>query len=109
VDNDSDQVSVFEGFFSFLSYLTLQANDPILTNFLVLNSLSFLEKARSLMERHREIHLFLDNDPAGRRSTLKVLQWGNRLTDKGHLYAPFKDLNDYLRYHEETPTKTFSG
>src|SRR3954465_13912167 len=37
----TNEVAVFEGFFSFLSYQTLYHKDALLTNFLVLNSLSF--------------------------------------------------------------------
>lgn len=39
------EVAVFEGFTSFLSYQTLHQKDAPLTNFLVLNSLSFFEKS----------------------------------------------------------------
>jgi len=54
-------ISVFEGFFSFLSYQTLQKNNAQLTNFLVLNSLSFFEKSREIMEEHHQVKLYLDS------------------------------------------------
>jgi hypothetical protein len=97
LDGGSDQVAVFEGFFSFLSFRALQVDDSSLTNFLVLNSLSFLEKARSQLENHRQISLFLDNDRAGRQSTTKALGWGTQYQDRSHLFVPYKDLNDFLQ------------
>ncbi|MDQ2719349.1 MAG: toprim domain-containing protein [Bacteroidota bacterium] len=39
----------------------------MLTNFLVLNSLSFFERSVLLMEKHESIHLYLDNDDAGKK------------------------------------------
>ena len=53
--NESKELTVFEGFFSFLSFLTIQNYRPGLlagfqntqTDFLILNSLSFFERARN--------------------------------------------------------------
>jgi hypothetical protein len=59
INNNSKNISVFEGIFSFLSFQTLQQNNSIaLTNFLVLNSLSFFEKSRNVMEQHQQIELY---------------------------------------------------
>ncbi|WP_018612537.1 toprim domain-containing protein [Segetibacter koreensis] len=92
----SNEVSVFEGFFSLLSYQTLQQNCADLTNFLVLNSLSFLEKSRPLMEQHDKINLYLDRDEAGMKNTQTALKWDKKYIDKSHLYKSCKDLNEYL-------------
>ena len=46
-DNNQEQVTVFEGFFSYLSFLTIHRDEPRLTNFLVLNSLAFFQKSRT--------------------------------------------------------------
>lgn len=102
IDNDRAQLAVFEGFFSFLSYLTLPKPTASLTNFLVLNSLAMLEKARLRMDRHDQVLLYLDNDPAGRQATTKALSWGNRYQDSSHFYAPYKDPNDFLRAQPHT-------
>jgi len=96
-DHGQDRVTVFEGFFSFLSFRTLQVDSPPLTNFLVLNSLAFLEKARPLMERYSDVDLYLDNDRAGKEATAKALDWGQKYGDRRNLYAQFEDCNDYLR------------
>jgi CHC2 zinc finger len=65
VQNDAKELSVFEGFFSFLSFQTLlqsnQKNNIELparqADFLILNSLSFFEKNREIMEKYSGIHL----------------------------------------------------
>jgi hypothetical protein len=105
VDNCAPRITVIEGFFSFLSYLVLHQNqEQALTNFLVLNSLSFLEKSRSIMEKHEVIHLFLDQDNAGVRSAQKALTWDQKYIDKSALYKDHKDLNEFL-FHQHHGTK----
>src|SRR4051812_18029169 len=80
----------------FISYQTLRQYDDELTNFLVLNSLSFLEKSREMMEKHQHVKLYLDRDEAGMRNTQTALKWDTKYIDKSHLYNTYKDLNDYL-------------
>ena len=68
LDNRAKNISVFEGFFDFISYETMNKNQrEDLTglpnrhmNFLILNSLSFFERSLLLMEKQENIHLFLD-------------------------------------------------
>lgn len=97
VDNKAEKITVFEGFFDFLSYQTLVHNQPQeLTNFLVLNSLSFFERSQLLMEKSRSVHLYLDNDPAGKARVSTALKRSKQYHDESHLYKGFKDLNDFL-------------
>src|SRR5688572_4521132 len=71
-----NDLAVFEGFFSFLAYQTaLQATKRLpesQTNFLILNSLSFFEMSKSLMQRYQSVKLFLDRDKAGIKHTEKA-------------------------------------
>ena len=104
IANQTDRLSVFEGFFDFLSFQTSQKitidKDLVLTkvqdSFLILNSLAYLEKSRKEMEQYPRIHLYLDRDTAGREVTKKALTWSARYVDKSHPYRLFKDLNEYL-------------
>ncbi len=98
IDNGSNTVSVFEGFFDFLSYQALkrESNIPV-ANCLILNSLAFFEKNRYLMEKHQAVHLFLDRDPAGLSQTMKALEWNNaKYIDNSILYKEHADLNAWL-------------
>ncbi|HWB28294.1 MAG TPA: toprim domain-containing protein [Chitinophagaceae bacterium] len=97
LDNKAEKITVFEGFFDFLSYQTLVHNQPKeLTNFLVLNSLSFFERSQLLMEKSRSVHLYLDNDPAGKACVAAALKRSKQYHDESHLYKGYKDLNDFL-------------
>jgi len=95
------KVAVFEGFTSFLSYQTLHQIDAHLTNFLVLNSLSFFEKSRQIMEENQKVYLYLDRDEAGMKNTQTALKWDRKYIDRSHLYKNHKDLNDYLLYESQ--------
>ena len=97
-DNRTAEIAVFEGFFNYLSFQTINRNGQApLTNCLVLNSLAFLEKSRHLMEQYSRIHLILDRDPAGRNFTAKALEWDrDRYIDRSDFYQGRKDLNEWL-------------
>lgn len=99
------KLTVFEGFFNYLSFHSIIEKEPQqLTNFLVLNSLSFFEKSREKMETHQQVHLFLDRDPTGSKFTQKAIEWDKaRYIDRSHIYQNRKDLNDWLikRDHEQ--------
>lgn len=104
LDNGRNQVAVFEGFFSFLSFQTINQNQQApLSNCLVLNSLAFLEKSRPLMEQHKQVHLVLDRDTAGRNYTSQALEWDKeKYIDRSNFYHPHKDLNDWLTHHKHS-------
>lgn len=95
-DNKSDTISVFEGFFDFLSFRSMEGIRKIHTNILVLNSLSFFTRSLLLMEKHENIHLYLDNDQAGKECLKQALQRTNKAVDKSGLYKGYKDLNEGL-------------
>jgi hypothetical protein len=100
-DNHTDEIAVFEGFFNYLSFQTInQDKQAPLTNCLVLNSLAFLEKSRPLMEKYNRIHLVLDRDTAGRNFTRNALRWDpDRYIDRSDFYQGHKDLNEWLQHH----------
>lgn len=90
------ELSVTEGFFSFLSYKTIFRNQQPLTNFLILNSLSFFKGSMDLMEQYPKIRLYLDNDPAGNEHTRLALKISQKFKDERQLYKGHKDLNEWL-------------
>jgi len=97
IDKGSKDIHVFEGFFDMLSYLTLYNNPrKQQQSILILNSLSFFEKARSILEAHEKISLYLDRDKAGMDQTRYALSISDRYRDKSSLYQHHKDLNDWL-------------
>ncbi len=95
-NNQAKNLAVFEGFFDFLSYQTILPNqEHHLSNFLVLNSLSFFERSLLLMEKHECIYLYLDHDNTGRKWTEMALQRSRNFKDESVLYQGYKDINDW--------------
>jgi len=100
----SNNVAVFEGFFDFLSFQTLQKTSPqhlpgltgMQSDFLILNSLSFFENQRQTMEQYRSIHLLLDRDRSGMETMALASQWSAKYKDQSQIYKNYKDLNEWL-------------
>lgn len=92
--NGSDICSVFEGFMDYLSAMQIGI---IASDWLVLNSVSNVEKAVKVLHGYERIECYLDNDEAGRR-TFQGLRnsFRDKVIDRSSLYADHKDLNDYL-------------
>jgi|SRR6218665_75346 len=97
VENDFQKLSVFEGFFDFLSLQTIQRNAATDSSFLILNSTAFFEKSRPLMKSYAKIHLYLDNDKTGQNLTQKALSWGDNYINESGLYKGYKDLNEWMQ------------
>jgi len=97
LNRNHKELSVFEGFFNFLSFLALdQLRPQPSSNFLVLNSLAFFEKSLPVMDQHASITLYLDRDEAGKRCTALALSREQQYQDGSGLYADSKDLNEWL-------------
>uniref|UniRef100_A0AB33JJ43 Toprim domain-containing protein n=1 Tax=Prevotella sp. GTC17262 TaxID=3236797 RepID=A0AB33JJ43_9BACT len=92
--NGSDVCSVFEGFMDYLSAMQLGI---IASDWLVLNSVSNVEKALKVLDDYRRIDCYLDNDDAGHRTLERLRKdFGEKVFDRSSLYADHKDLNEYL-------------
>ena len=84
----------------YLSFLTIRVKNnpqyPRLTtqDYIVLNSVSNLTKAESILATYTRIGCYLDNDTAGRNAydNLKRML-GDRLQDMSIHYAGYNDLN----------------
>ena len=98
--NPSKEVLVFEGFFNFLSWKTIHEKNILLPklqpNFLVLNSLSFFERAKEIMKKYSSIHLYLDRDNSGIKITKEALSISDQYKDESYKYKNHKDMNEYL-------------
>jgi hypothetical protein len=96
-NNLADNISVFEGFFDFLTWRSLtMPQQARSTNILVLNSLSFFTRSLLLQEKYQRIHLFLDNDSAGRKCIQEIQKRNpGKVVDESRVYKDFKDLNEW--------------
>lgn len=98
IEAGSNQFAVFEGFFDFLSYhVAAKEISDEKTNFLILNSLSFFNKSREVMEKHQQVNLYLDRNKRGMECTTQALDWDKtRYVDRSKLFRDGQDLNDWL-------------
>ena len=107
----SKEILLFEGFFNFLSWQTIHQKNILLPNLqpnlLVLNSLSFFEKAKEIIEKYSSIRLYLDRDNSGMKITKEALSISNKYIDESYKYKNHKDLNEFLmkEYRMETPAQ----
>lgn len=108
---------LFEGFMDFLSFMTLRRkeNDGLRRqDYLVLNSVSNIQKALERLSQYDSILCFLDNDEAGRNAYLQLSkELGKSVTDASTLYNGYKDLNEYLcaeaKHSEKAEVKKAKG
>ena len=108
---------VFEGFMDLLSFMTLRRkeNDGLRRqDYLVLNSVSNIQKALERLSQYDSILCFLDNDEAGRNAYLQLSkELGKSVTDASTLYNGYKDLNEYLcaeaKHSERAEVKKAKG
>lgn len=108
INNGATEVAVFEGFIDFLSFKATTKNLPENgQDFVVLNSVSFFERARPFMENHESIRLYLDRDNTGLNCTERALSLSTKYKDESHLYKSFNDFNDYLTKSSKALKKHF--
>jgi hypothetical protein len=106
-DLGADMVTVFEGFFDFLSFQVLQGKDDTLkTNFLVLNSLAFFHQSRDIMDKHQTVCLCLNRDKKGIEFTEQALNWDiNKYKNCCNSLKPGQDLNGWLINYKTSLSK----
>lgn len=99
---------IFEGFMDYLSYMTLQKQGKgILTlsddksvgvsDYIILNSITNLQKAKSLLMSYENLVCFFDNDRAGWAAYAELSkELGYKVKDGARTYSKYKDINDLL-------------
>ena len=97
IKNNADKLLLFEGFIDFLSWFSCKQFFTGNHDYLILNTLSFLNKSKALIKEYNEVLLFLDNDEAGNKATAELIGVGlSTCIDMSKGYSEFKDLNDSL-------------
>ena len=107
INNHSKSIRIFEGFFDFLSFKNVEnylEKEP--SNYLILNSLSMLNKIKSAIGNYENIELYFDNDEAGNRAVEIVKNEKSEAEDCRVLYSNFKDLNDWLIHKNPSIDRT---
>lgn len=95
-ENPNNEITVFEGFFDYLTYRNLEQSDRSTSDFLILNSTAMLFKAEELLKDYDKIYLFLDNDSNGKYVTSIIINQYQNVEDCSLIYKDFKDLNEWF-------------
>lgn len=94
----TDRVTLFEGFFDFLSWLVYRGETYPDTDICVLNSVAFASRSLDYLRSHDEVYLCLDNDIPGRRAAQLISTScpGVLVKDSSGIYEGFNDFNEFL-------------
>jgi len=95
-NTSKNQLTVVEGMFDLLALATIDTRLLNNSDIIVLNSIVFLEKIEKLIHNYTAVHLYLDNDTAGKKTTDYLMNAYDHITDKSDIYKNYKDLNDFL-------------
>ena len=95
-ENGANVILVFEGFFDFLSYLSSDLSDNKKNDFLILNSISLIQKTNVILNKYDSIFCFLDNDVSGKLGLKKIKENNDNVIDMSGKYKYFKDVNEWL-------------
>lgn len=90
------KLAIVEGIFDLLSlevYLEKAIGEY---SIIVLNSIAFAKRADTITQQYDEVHLFLDRDEAGKRTTENMMSNHPNTIDMSELYEGFQDLNDWI-------------
>lgn len=98
----STAISVFEGFFDFLTALMYYRRTSSKHSVLVLNSISNINKSLPILSKYETVNTYLDNDKAGKKALAQLQENQLNIVDYSHLYEGFKDFNEY--WQPETTT-----
>ncbi|MGG5507161.1 MULTISPECIES: toprim domain-containing protein [unclassified Myroides] len=97
IENNCNQVILFEGWIDFLSLLMLYPKIENRFNYIILNSTSQKETVPELDSNYERIYLCFDNDNTGNETTIYFQKkYENHTKDIRYLFKNHKDVNDYL-------------
>jgi len=96
IQKNSKQLIVLEGMFDFLSLAILNEVVINFSDILVLNSLAFVKDIEVHLLEYEMVHLYLDNDDAGKKVAFYLTNKYHHVRDESDSYKTHKDLNDFL-------------
>ncbi len=97
INNEAKQISIFEGFIDFLSYLTLEDMPKQHEDYLILHSVALLESTFKELSKYEKYFLYLDNDNSGDNAVSQLkTTFPDKVIDCRFTYGQYKDLNDFL-------------
>ncbi|MEL4306906.1 toprim domain-containing protein [Joostella sp. CR20] len=95
IKNQNKNLVICEGMFDLLTYNCYKKNAISNADLLILNSISFIEKAEKYIQNYHCIELYLDRDSAGKKATHSLLNLSSKCIDMSLLYNGYNDLNEW--------------
>lgn len=89
------QLSVFEGYLNYLSWLF--ENKDSKDSVLVLNSLAFLTSGIDRAKSYEQVNIYFDHDKSGEEASQTFLKALPDAMDKSSVYAGYNDYNDKIQ------------
>lgn len=97
----SKMLSIFEGFFDFLSACQFFNVQKPAGTVIILNSTIHVQKVLPLLQNYDKISLYLDNDTTGQLAAKKIREAHSRITNYSQIiYPEHKDFNEFLTNRE---------
>ena len=97
IKNNSKSLRIFEGFFDFISFKNVEKSlESETSDYMILNSVSMINKVKNEIGNYKNIELYFDNDDAGNHAVNMIKNESENAEDCRFLYSNFKDLNDWL-------------
>lgn len=103
---DSSALSLFEGFFDFLSALVYYDVPKPRHDVLVLNSTANLSAAKEILSSYQKIYTFLDHDATGKKAMQQLEKWKFPFLDRASVYMGFTDFSEMINSKREAPTNS---
>lgn len=103
---DCSALSLFEGFFDFLSALVYYDVPEPRHDVLVLNSTANLSTAKEILSSYQKIYTFLDHDATGKKAMQQLEKWKFPFLDRASVYTGFTDFSEMISSKREAPTNT---
>lgn len=103
-NNNSSSLKIFEGYWDFLSFLTINPDQENESDYIILNSVALVDKISSIDEKkYNLIQCYLDNDEAGERTLKRIREIfkGKIVEDCSIDYENYIDLNDWLKENRD--------
>jgi hypothetical protein len=96
IKKGNSKLLITEGMFDILSLTEINKNLESEYDFLIMNSIGFLEKVKLISKEYETVDLYLDTDSNGKLTTENLIHHSKNFKDKSKLYDGFKDVNDWL-------------
>jgi len=95
IRNCHSRLSITEGMFDFFTLVTEDPELATVSDFVILNSLSFLDRMTAILPFYKDIDLYLDNDSSGQHAAKKLCSLYKGCNDISSRYSAYKDLNEW--------------